>query len=98
MTQEEWTERMTTMIRRYTDREIRFRNKPRPNNEWWGTDIKDSLKGAHCLVTNMSLSAIDAVMNMTPVICDVKNVCYPISKKLENISFSEGIYPEVSGV
>ena len=25
------------------------------------------------------------VLNKTPVICDVKNVCYPISKKLENI-------------
>ena len=36
------------------------------------TDIKDSLVDAHCLVTNMSLSAIDAVLNMTPVICHGK--------------------------
>ena len=27
----------------------------------------------------MSLSAIDAVMNMTPVICHDKNVCSPIA-------------------
>ena len=89
MNQDEWIKQTIEDIRTRTNREIKVRNKPRPGNEFWGTDIKDSLKGAHCLVTNMSLSAIDAVMNMTPVICDVKNVCYPISKKLENIENAE---------
>ena len=40
-----------------------MRNKPRPNNEWWGTDIKDELKDCHCLVNNMSLAAVDAILN-----------------------------------
>ena len=89
MNQDEWIRQTIEDIRTRTNREIKVRNKPRPNNEWWGTDIKDSLVGCHCLVTNMSLSAIDAVLNKTPVICDVRNVCYPISKKLENIENPE---------
>jgi hypothetical protein len=60
---------------------IVFRNKPRPGNQWWETDIKDDLKNAHCLVTNMSLAGIDAVINMTPVICHQRNICSFISSK-----------------
>ena len=85
MTQEEWTERMTKFIRRFTDREIRFRNKPRPNNEWWNTDIRDDLKECHALVTNMSLSAIVAVQNMVPVFTHHSNVCDFISGRIDDI-------------
>ena len=81
MNQDEWIHECVTELKKHTDREIKIRNKPRPNNEWWGTDIKDSLVDAHCLVTNMSLSAIDAVMNQTPVICHDKNVCSSISSR-----------------
>ena len=81
MNQDEWINECVTELKKHTDREIKVRNKPRPNNEWWGTDIKDSLVDAHCLVTNMSLSAIDAVLNMTPVICHGKNVCSPIASR-----------------
>ena len=70
---------MTEELKKYTNREIRVRNKPRPGNQWWNTDIKDDLKDCHCLVTNMSLSAIDSIMNMVPVICTGKNVASPIS-------------------
>ena len=31
---------MCNELKKHTDREIKVRNKPRPNNEWWGTDIK----------------------------------------------------------
>ncbi len=79
MNQDEWINECVNELEKHTKREIKVRNKPRPGNEFWNTDIKDSLKGAHCLVTNMSLSAIDAVMNMTPVICHDKNVCSPIA-------------------
>jgi hypothetical protein len=65
---------VTEELKKYTDREIRVRNKPRPNNEWWNTDIKDDLKDCHCLVTNMSLSAIDAILNRVPVIVQVKTL------------------------
>ena len=81
MNQDEWINECVTELKKHTDREIKVRNKPRPSNEWWGTDIKDSLVDAHCLVTNMSLSAIDAVLNMTPVICHGKNVCSPIASR-----------------
>lgn len=79
ITQEQWIHMVTEEIKKYTSREIRVRNKPRPNNQWWNTDIRDELKDCHCLVTNMSLSAIDAVMNMTPVICSMTNVVAPIA-------------------
>ena len=85
MTQEQWVELTTAEIKKYTDRPIIFRNKPRPNNEWWGTDIKDDFKNAHCLVTNMSLSAVEAVLNMVPVITHQRNVCSFISGKIDKI-------------
>ena len=63
-----------------------MRNIPRPNNEWWETDIKDDLKDCHALVTNMSLSAVDAVLNKVPVVTHQNNVCYNVSGKLEGIN------------
>ena len=81
ITQEEWIKQVTLEIKKYTDREIRLRNKPRPNNQWWNTDIKDDLKGCHCLVTNMSLSAIDAILNQTPAITHQRNVASFITSK-----------------
>ena len=35
MTQEEWVEAVKEELIKYTDREIRVRNKPRPENQWW---------------------------------------------------------------
>ena len=74
ITQEQWTEQVTQEIRKYTDRPIKFRNKPRPGNEFWNTDIKDDLVGCHCVVTNMSLSAIDGIMNRVPAITHQRHV------------------------
>ena len=78
--QEDWISMVTEELKNHTDREIRLRNKPRPGNQWWGTDIKDDLKDCHCLVTNMSLSAIDSILNKVPVICIAKNVAFPVSE------------------
>ena len=55
ITQDEWAKITTDEIRKYTDRPIKFRNKPRPGNQYWNTDIKDDLKDCHCVITNMSL-------------------------------------------
>ena len=74
LSQEEWVYNVSQEIKKYTDRPIVFRNKPRPNNQWWQTDIKTDLKNAHCLVTNMSLSAIDAILNQVPAITHQRNV------------------------
>ena len=77
---EKWTEIATHQINQFlkgTEYEglpIKFRNKPRPGNEFWNTDIKTDLQGAHALVTNMSLSAIDAILNMTPVFAHKRNI------------------------
>ena len=68
-------------IKKHTDRPIVFRNKPRPGNEWWETDIKEQLKYAHCLVTNMSLSGVDALMNMVPVFAEGSSIMGPVSSR-----------------
>ena len=87
ISQEEWVESVKSELRQHTDRPIKFRNKPRPGNEWWNTDIKDDLKGAHCLITNMSLAAVDAVINQVPVLTHSKNVAFNVSiNNLPNIN------------
>ena len=83
MSQDEWVERVTSELRQHTDRPIKFRNKPRPGNQWWNTDIKEDLKGCHCLITNMSLAAVDAVINQVPVLTHRNNVAFKVS--IDNI-------------
>ena len=82
ISQEEWISMVGEELRKYTDLPIKMRNKPRPGNEWWGKDIKEDLKDCHCLVTNMSLAAVDAIMNKVPVICAGKNVAAPVSSRI----------------
>ena len=87
ISQEEWVESVKSELRQHTDRPIKFRNKPRPGNEWWNTNIKDDLKGAHCLITNMSLAAVEAVINQVPVLTHSKNVAFNVSiNNLPNIN------------
>ena len=87
ISQDEWVESVKSELRQHTDRPIKFRNKPRPGNQWWNTDIKDDLKGAHCLITNMSLAAVDAVINQVPVLTHSKNVAFDVSiNNLPNIN------------
>ena len=83
MSQEEWEENVRSELRQHTDRPIKFRNKPRPGNQWWNTDIKEDLKGCHCLITNMSLAAVDAVINKVPVLTHRNNVAFKVS--IDNI-------------
>ena len=82
--------RTTEEIKKHTDREIKVRNKPRPGNEWWDTDIKDDLFEAQCLVTNMSIASVDAVFNKVPVICHNRNVVSPIASR--DLKFVEKPY------
>ena len=81
ITQDEWVEVAKREIRKYTDREIRFRNKPRPVNQWWNTDIKDDLKDCYALVTNYSLSAFDALLNYVPVFAEANSVMGPVTSR-----------------
>lgn len=79
VSQQQWIDNVVADLKQYTKREIRVRNKPRPNNEWWNKDIKEDLKNCHCLVTNLSLAAIDALLNKVPIITHNFNVCSPVS-------------------
>ena len=81
ISQDDWVKQVTEEIKKHTDIPIKFRNKPRPGNQWWETDIKDDLKDCHCLVTNMSLAGVDAILNQVPVICHQRNICSFISSK-----------------
>jgi len=86
LTQEEWIKQVTDEIKKHTDRPIKMRNKPRPSNEFWNTDIKDYLKDAWCVVTNMSLSAVDGILNMTPAFTHQRNVASLVtSRRIEKI-------------
>ena len=68
-------------LKKHTDREIIFRNKPRPGNKWWNTDIKDDLKNCYALVTNYSLSAFDALLNYVPVFAEANSVMGPVTSR-----------------
>jgi len=91
MTQDDWIKETTDKIKKCTDRPIKLRNKPRPNNKWWNTDILDDLKDAHCLVTNMSLTAVDATVNGVPCITHNRNVAAGVSSR--DISYKTLNYP-----
>jgi hypothetical protein len=87
MSQEEWIATVKLQLLETTDRPIKMRNKPRPGNQYWGTDIKDDLKNAWCVVTNMSLSAVDGILNMTPAFTHQRNVASLVtSRKIDKIN------------
>ena len=81
MTQQEWVDGVKKELTKHTKRTILVRNKPRPGNEWWGTNIREQLKDCHCLVTNMSIASIDAILNRVPVITDGRNVAWAVSSR-----------------
>ena len=81
ISQEEWIKTAIQEISKHTDREIRLRNKPRPGNKWWNTDIKDDLKDCYALVTNYSLSAFDALLNYIPVFAEANSVMGPVTSR-----------------
>ena len=81
ISQDEWIRTAKQEISKHTDREIRLRNKPRPGNQWWNTDIKDDLKDCHALVTNYSLSAFDALLNYVPVFAEGNSVMGPVTSR-----------------
>ena len=47
--------------------------------------IQEVLKNVYILATNMSLSAIDAIVHGIPIICDKKHVCYSLSSTTKTI-------------
>lgn len=84
----EWSARVVEEIRRYTDRPIIFRPKPKgertpPIEGTTYSDkpdhIEDALKGAWCLVTHTSSCAINALLMGIPAICLGPCAASPVS-------------------
>ena len=85
ITQDEWRLQVTKELEEVCKRPVLFRNKPRPGNQWWETDIKDDLKDAWCVVTNMSLAAIDGILNMTPGFTHQRHVASVVTSRKINL-------------
>ena len=72
-----WTKETIEQIKRYTDRPIRLRHKPRGNGTSGPSEAKvplsDDLKDAWCVVTSCSLVSVEAQCMGIPVICDEKS-------------------------
>ena len=85
ISQEEWIKQVSEELKKHTDRPIKIRNKPRPNNEWWQTDIRDELKDSWCVVTNMSLAAIDGILNVTPAFTHQRHVASLVTSRKINL-------------
>tara|TARA_Y100000748_G_C15492420_1_gene486987 strand:+ start:866 stop:1678 length:813 start_codon:yes stop_codon:yes gene_type:complete len=72
-----WTQEIVEQIKRYTDRPIKIREKPRGRGTSGPSEAKvplsEDLKDAWCLVTSCSIAAVEAQCMGIPVICDEKS-------------------------
>jgi hypothetical protein len=73
----DWTSRTIEKIKRYTDRPIRLRHKPRGRGTSGPSEAKvplsEDLKEAWCVVTSCSISAVEAMCEGVPVFCHEKS-------------------------
>jgi len=72
-----WTNETIEQIKRYTDRPIRLRHKPRGRGTSGPSEAKiplsEDLKEAWCVVTSCSIAAVEAMCEGIPVFCDNKS-------------------------
>jgi hypothetical protein len=72
-----WTTETIEQIKRYTDRPIRLRHKPRGRGTSGPSEarvpLSEDLKEAWCLVTSCSIAAVEAMCEGIPVFCDNKS-------------------------
>lgn len=88
-----WTTDIVEQLKKYTDRPIIIREKPRPGNKWEQIPFYDQAKNAHAIVTTVSVAGIEAAINGVPVFCSQYSAALPIS--LTDISKIETpIYPD----
>jgi len=98
--QETWLENTIAEIKNHTDRPIIIRHKPynpiidtkthQPLAVSSTTDkptppLSEDLLKAHCLITYNSNSAIEALQNGIPVICNENCSAYPLTNKIGDI-------------
>ena len=78
-----WLEETVEQIKRYTDRPIRIREKPRGRGTSGPSEAKvplaEDLKDAWCLVTSCSIAAIEAQCMGIPTIADNKSFAKEIA-------------------
>jgi hypothetical protein len=85
-----WTNTIVTALRKYTDRYIEVRYKPRKNGTS-GPSVADipfaqQCENTHCVVTCISLAAVEAQLLGIPTICHPYSFAADISStKLEEI-------------
>ena len=95
---EEWVDVVTRRVKKHTDMPILVRYKPRAN----GTSgpgaatvpIEHELHDAHCVVTSISLSAMEAQFEGVPTICHADSFAADISSTSLNIN--NLVYPSDS--
>lgn len=85
-----WLENTQNEIRKYTDRPIKVRIKPRANGTSGPRAAKipfeEDCQNAWAVVTSMSIAGVEAVVNGTPVFCHPASVCAPVGNlSLANI-------------
>jgi len=72
-----WTNDTIEQIKRYTDRPIRLRHKPRGRGTSGPSEAKvplfEDLKDAWCVVTSCSIAAVEAICEGVPVFCHEKS-------------------------
>ena len=72
-----WIQETVEQIKRYTDRPIKVREKPRGRGTSGPSEAKvplaEDLKDAWCLITSCSIAAIEAQCMGIPVFCDEKS-------------------------
>lgn len=103
LAQHTWIQQTYEKIKRHTRKPIRVRLKPRKNGKS-GPDVetvsmKEELEGCHALVTNASLTAIEALQEGVPVFTDcsqcpaawladtIKNIDKPEKKDREPLFY-----------
>ena len=81
--QPNWTQETVEQIKRYSDRPIKVREKPRGRGTSGPSEatvlLSEDLKDAWVCVTSCSISAVEAQCMGIPTICDEKSFALPVS-------------------
>ena len=81
--QPNWTKETIEQIKRYTDRPIKLRHKPRGRGTSGPSEAKvplsEDLKDAWCVVTSCSIAAVEAMCEGVPVFCHEKSFAVDVA-------------------
>jgi hypothetical protein len=92
-----WTNETIEQIKRYTDRPIKLRHKPRGRGTSGPSEAKvplsEDLKEAWCVVTSCSIAAVEAICEGIPVFCD--NISFAVD--VGNVELSDIENPYYGG-